>query len=206
MQCHLPSDGVTCYQYFRSSPHCWHKQKRKRPKPLPVPMSWPTPCPPQRFPGGFSGLECSSTEMVLELERSAAESPLLMLPHTLIPPYPHWPSAVPVSSSSLLTEVAELRLNLYIIVVYFSSSSPLVDEVPFPKALRGCCSLEKVQVLIYNNDGITIFSLSWESNKRKYLFIFFPIARSQLDTFNSSLSLYFFFQCVSTRSVCLLGY
>lgn len=82
IQHHLSSDGVTCYQYFCSSPHCCGGQKRKKPKPLQVPMSWLTPCPPQHFSGGFSGLECSSTEMVLELKGSAADSPLPMLPHT----------------------------------------------------------------------------------------------------------------------------
>lgn len=158
MQCHLPSDGVTYYQYFCSSTHCCGGQKRKRPKPLPVPMTWLTLCLPQHFPGGFSGLERSSTEMVLKLERSAAESPLLMLPHppaTLVALWYHLTlpahqQSVPISSSSLLMEVAELRLNLYVRAVSFPSSCPLVDEVPFPKALSSCCSLERVQVLIYN--------------------------------------------------------
>lgn len=168
MQCHLPSDGVTCYQYFCSPPHCCSGQKRKRPKPLPVPTSWPTLCPPQCFPGGFSGLECSSTEMVLELERSAVESPLLMLPRppaTLVAlryhlTFPGHQQSVPVSSSSLSMEVAEVRLNLYFTVVSFSSSYSLVAEVPFSKVLSGCCTLKKVQVLIYNNEGITVYSLS----------------------------------------------
>lgn len=95
--------------------------------------------------------------------------------------------------------------SLHILAVSFSSSFPLLGKVPFSKAFSGCCSPEKVQVLTHN-EWNTIFSLSKESNERKYLFMFFPIARSQLDTSDSSLSLCFFFQCASTRSVCLLGY
>lgn len=106
--------------------------------------------------------------MALEMERSAAESPLLMLPRppaTLVAlryhlTLPGHQQSVPVSSSSLRMEVAEVSLNLYITVVSFSSSSSLVAEVPFPKVLSGCCTLKKVQVLIYNNEGITIYSLS----------------------------------------------
>ena len=85
----------------------------------------------------------------------------------------HQPS-VPVSSSSWLVEVAELWLYLYILEVSFSSSSRLVDEVPFLKALSGCCSLEKVQFLMYNNEGITLFSLSKEVIKENTFSYSFP--------------------------------
>lgn len=97
--------------------------------------------------------------------------------------------------------VSKLRFSLCIFAVPFSSSSHLVTKIPFYRALSTCCSLQKVQVLARNNEWITIFSMSKECNGRKYLFIFFTIARSQLDASDSSLSLCFFCQCVATRSL-----
>lgn len=127
--------------------------------------------------------------------------PLPSVPHVVLWYHltlPGLDQPVPVSSSSLFMEVIELRLSLYIPVVSLFFSSPLVFEVLFPKVLSGCFSLGKVQVLFYNK-GITVFSLSWKSNKRKYLFKIFPAARSQLDTCDSSLSLYTFFQHMSIK-------
>lgn len=206
----LSSDGVTCYQYSCSSIHCCSGQKGRGPSPCQYPDG---PLSTTAFFRGSLRLECNSKEMVVELGRSAAQSPL---PMVLLPPVTHvvllyhltlsgHQQPVPVSSSSWVMVVAELRLNLYILVVSLFSSSLLVFEVLFPKVSTGYCSLGKVQILFYNK-GITVFNLSWKSNKRKYLFVLFPTARSQLDTCESSLSLYFFFQYMSISSVCHLSY
>lgn len=169
------------------------------------------PLPTTAFSRGFLRLECKSKGMVMELEicciapsaRAASPFSHPWCSDTTLPSLAVSNLSVPVWSSSLFMEVAELRLNLYILVVSLFSSSSLVVEVLFPKVLSGCCSLGKMQVLF---SGITAFSLSWKSNKIKYLFIIFPTARSQLDTCDSSLCPFFFFQCVSISSVCHLSY
>lgn len=158
------------------------------------------PLPITAFSRGFLRLECNSTEMVVELERSAAHasSPLSSTCGALIPPYPPWPSGNCPCLLQLLVHGGHRAQTQPLHSCSLFSSSPLVVEVLFPQVLSGCFSLGKVQVVFYNK-GITVFSLSWKSNKRKYLFKIFPAARSQLDTCDSSRSLYFFFQCVSIK-------
>lgn len=155
----LCSDGVTCYQCFCSSPHCCRGQNR------PCQCQSPNgPLPTTAFSRGFLRLECNSKEMVLELERSAAQSPLPSLTHVVLwyhLTFSGHQQSVPALSSSLFIEAGELRLSLYIPVVSLFSSSPLVVEVLFPKVLSGCCSLGKVKVL-FCKKGTTVFSLSWK--------------------------------------------